>query len=197
MAGSMGRTERTGPTSGASWEWKTARNRVTPPSTTSSYTMSAASRPAWGRAAGELSILTTSAGRRARAGSSTGWPVRGKTAPLPGAVVVVAGFGAVVLAAACSLEPPLQAADSSPSIATRAVSVGATAQGDRRDGDMSQLPECGDPLVERGVGVEEPVDPDLPAPLPFLLGGGLLDPEMGGGPRRRVDHGGVVPQLLE
>ena len=66
-AGSMGRSDRTGPSESASVEWKTARKRVTPPSTSSSYTTSARSRPACGRAIGAFSIFTVSAGRVARA----------------------------------------------------------------------------------------------------------------------------------
>ena len=59
------RADRTGPTGSASPEWNTAMNRVTAPSTRSSYTMSAWLSPIWGRESGwTLSILTASAGRR-------------------------------------------------------------------------------------------------------------------------------------
>ena len=51
MPMSMFRAERTGPTNGAFWHWKMATKRVIPPSTGSSKTMSALSRPVWGRAA--------------------------------------------------------------------------------------------------------------------------------------------------
>src|SRR5919109_4799300 len=104
MTGSTGRTERTGPTVEASWEWKTARKRTTPPSTTSSYTTSAASRPAWGRAWGALSTFTTRAGRRCL--SSLGWGRPVRKAGGGGAVVVV-GLTVVVVVGLSS--PPPQA----------------------------------------------------------------------------------------
>ena len=73
---SVERALRTGPTVGASVEWKMAAKRVMPPSTPSSTTTSASLIPAWGRPLGALSSLTTSTGRPARAGSE-GSPVRG------------------------------------------------------------------------------------------------------------------------
>src|SRR5437879_9886700 len=77
--GSVGRTDRRGPTGSVSVDWKMAAKRVSPPSMTSSYTTSAACSPDWGRAGCSFSILTTSAGRAARPASSTGMPVRGNT----------------------------------------------------------------------------------------------------------------------
>ena len=64
MYGSMSRTDRIGPTVSGTIELNITRKRVIPPSTTSSYTTSASSRPACGRASGAFSILTLSAGRR-------------------------------------------------------------------------------------------------------------------------------------
>src|SRR5947209_4689571 len=81
MAGSLGRTDRMGPAESLSVDWKMARKRVCPPSTTASKTTSARSRPAWGREAREFSILTVTAGRTALAtpeASLTCKPVRGK-----------------------------------------------------------------------------------------------------------------------
>src|SRR5262245_56512262 len=84
------RADRTGPTGSASPEWNTAMNRVTAPSTRSSYTMSAWLSPIWGRDAGStLSILTASAGRAATFGSRTGIPVSGYTGGGGGRGVVV------------------------------------------------------------------------------------------------------------
>src|SRR4051794_5730647 len=80
MGGSVDLTERMGPTSGASWEWNTARKRDTPPSTFSSTMTSAAPSPDCGRPAGELSTLMMTAGREARTGSP-GMPVRGAGGP--------------------------------------------------------------------------------------------------------------------
>src|SRR4051812_7809850 len=77
MPGSIGRTERTGPISGGRVEWKTATNRVIPPSTTCSQTMSAALSPVWGRASTEFSIFTARAGRLTASDTST--PVSGQT----------------------------------------------------------------------------------------------------------------------
>ena len=89
------RAERTGPIGCDSPEWNTAMNRVTAPSTRSSYTTSAWLRPIWGREAGStLSILTASAGRAATAGSVTGSPVSGYTGGGGGGAVV----GVVVVA---------------------------------------------------------------------------------------------------
>lgn len=89
---SVVRVERIGPTT-AVCEWKTAAKRVTPPSTCSSKTMSAAFRPCWGRAAGLLSILAITAGR---SGSVPGNPVSGA---VPGAAT---GGGAAALATTSS-----------------------------------------------------------------------------------------------
>src|SRR5664279_361344 len=77
MSASVSRTERTGPTGLASWDWNTARYRVVPPSTTSSYTTSAWSMPLWGHAADALSIFTITAGRATTAALATGSPVSG------------------------------------------------------------------------------------------------------------------------
>jgi len=71
---SVVRAERMGPTGVESPDWKTAKNRVMP-STSSSYTTSAWLSPVCGRASAWLSILTTSAGRFCVAGSVTGRPV--------------------------------------------------------------------------------------------------------------------------
>ncbi len=54
---SMFRAERIGPTSGALWHWKTAANRVIPPSTGSSKTMSAWFEPGLRPAAGVVCDL--------------------------------------------------------------------------------------------------------------------------------------------
>src|SRR5438132_4938176 len=77
---SVERAERTGPTEPGASDWNTAARRVMPPSTCSSKTMSAWLIPAWGRARGPLSILTTRAGRAGRP-SGPANPVRG---PPPG-----------------------------------------------------------------------------------------------------------------
>src|ERR1700710_1086196 len=49
---------RTGPTDGGRCEANTARSRVTPPSTGSTYTTSASATPVHGPPSGELSTLT-------------------------------------------------------------------------------------------------------------------------------------------
>ena len=79
------RADRIGPTLGASLLWKIVANRVGP-APHASNTMSAESRPDWGRAPGSLEILTTTAGRAASAGSTMGSPVNGMTGS--GAIVV-------------------------------------------------------------------------------------------------------------
>src|SRR5690606_2020389 len=73
---SIGRTDRIGPTTSGRWEWKTALKRVIPPSTISSHTTSASSRPVWGRAIAVFSTLTASAGP-SPAASPSGSPVSG------------------------------------------------------------------------------------------------------------------------
>src|SRR3954468_12712245 len=95
MAGSIGRTDRTGPISGGTVSWKTATNRVMPPSTTSSHTTSAAPSPVCGRASIEFSILTASAGRST--GPCAGTPVRGQSTGGGGGGGVVVGAAALVL----------------------------------------------------------------------------------------------------
>src|SRR5579864_6261854 len=86
MVGSLGRIDRTGPMGSASWDWYTTMNRLSPASTTSSYTTSAWTSPDCGRASSTFSIFTTSAGRVRFGELPAGSPVSGKTG---GAVVVV------------------------------------------------------------------------------------------------------------
>src|SRR5512143_1207027 len=86
MLMSVERADRTGPTGVASVDWNTAASLVMPPSTSSSNTTSASLIPLCGRAALELSILTTSATRLVLVGSGASTPVSGNTG---GAVVVV------------------------------------------------------------------------------------------------------------
>jgi hypothetical protein len=93
IAGSAGRTDRTGPTLSASVDWNTTTKRVMP-SVYSSKTTSALSMPPWGRAAALLSIFTVTAGRAAAAGSVTGLPVSGKTGGRVVDVVVSGVFAA-------------------------------------------------------------------------------------------------------
>src|SRR5438067_11767732 len=99
MEASIGRIERTGPISAGMVDWNTAMNRVMPPSTTSSQTMSAEFRPVCGRASIEFSIFTASAGRLTSAVVCT--PVSGqKTGAGGGVVVVAAALEDVVVVAA-------------------------------------------------------------------------------------------------
>ncbi len=91
------RPDRIGPTGLALALWKTAAKRV-PTSTISSNTTSAAFKPLCGRAAGLLSILTTSAGRSGgTCPYASGWPVS-VILGITGSVVVVGG--SVVVGAA-------------------------------------------------------------------------------------------------
>src|ERR1700757_5129941 len=71
---SLSRALRTGPTVVGTREENTAMNRVRPPSTGSTYTMSADWSPVCGRAVTMLSIFTASTGLSARTGS----PVKGE-----------------------------------------------------------------------------------------------------------------------
>ena len=80
---SIGRTDRIGPTESGTTEWYTATKRVTPPSTSSSQTTSAWSRPVCGRTLGSFSILTASAGRLTM--SPAAIPVSGQVAGTTGA----------------------------------------------------------------------------------------------------------------
>src|SRR5579875_2672584 len=93
---SVVRAERIGPTLSAEWHWKTANRRVSPPSTCSCTTMSAALSPACGRAGAMLSIFTASAGRFASAALAAGWPVRGHRGPATARWLLVVGAGLVV-----------------------------------------------------------------------------------------------------
>src|SRR5947209_1639092 len=75
--------------------------------------MSASLMPAWGRACGALSILTTSAARAGTAGSA-GSPVNGSALAATGGAVLVEEAGAVVEElASFFFPPPLQAAPTS------------------------------------------------------------------------------------
>src|ERR687891_396053 len=76
---SLVRTERTGPTTDASYDWNTAASRVRLASTGSSMTMSACLSPDWGRASETLSILTIRAGRLILPPKSPWTPVSGAT----------------------------------------------------------------------------------------------------------------------
>src|ERR671919_250816 len=89
---SLVRTERTGPTKDASFDWNTAASRVRLASTGSSMTMSACLSPDWGRASETLSILTIRAGRLILPPKSPWTPVSGATGG-GGVVVVVVGSG--------------------------------------------------------------------------------------------------------
>src|SRR5680860_372477 len=89
MYGSMSRTDRTGPTVSGTIELYITTKRVMPPSTTSSYTTSASSRPAWGRASGAFSIFTVSTGRVSAAPEGSTTPVSGATGGGGGGAVVV------------------------------------------------------------------------------------------------------------
>src|SRR5262245_10888204 len=116
MFGSIERTDRIGPTFSGAAELKKPQKRVMPPSTTSSYTMSAWSRPDCGRASGVFSIFTPSDARVCETPSGSGSPVKG--ARTTGFVVVVVVASVVVVSDA---PPPLlQAAAVSPTAATSA-----------------------------------------------------------------------------
>ena len=109
MSTSWVRPDRIGPTGSASWDWNTAAKRVRLPSTISSNTMSASLKPACGRAAGSLSILTTSAGRwMISSAVLTGTPVSGIRITTGTVVVVVVDVvvDVVVLAARSSSWSP-------------------------------------------------------------------------------------------
>src|SRR5215471_8284448 len=70
---SSSRALRTGPAAGGTWDEKTASSRASPPSTGSTYTMSAWVSPVHGRAPAALSIFTASTGLS----EGTGLPVNG------------------------------------------------------------------------------------------------------------------------
>src|SRR5581483_10967933 len=189
-ATSVLRAERIGPTGSASVEWNTAASRVTLPSTFSSYTTSAWFRPSCGRAEFEpepsaLSIFTTSAGRASFAGSSTGRPVSGYTGG--GAVVVVTDDVVVVAGGAALFLPPHAV------VMSRTAAASAKA---RRCCMRLQLPEGRDAVLEWWMGVEEPVEPREATLFPAGRHR-LLDPEVRGRTRVRVDHRLIVAQLLE
>src|SRR5438874_5806740 len=98
MSMSSRRALRTGSMRAASWHWYTTANLVMPPSTASSSTMSAVSRPVGGRDSGEFSNLMASAGRLGTVPPGAGWPVRGQTGGAAGVEVEGApGLLAVVL----------------------------------------------------------------------------------------------------
>src|SRR5260370_1228136 len=96
MSMSWRRALRTGSTRAASWHWYTTMNLVMPPSTASSSTMSAVSRPVDGRDSGEFSTLMASAGRLGTVPPGAGWPVRGQTGGAPDAAGPDAHAGAGV-----------------------------------------------------------------------------------------------------
>src|SRR5271156_1734190 len=96
MSASTKRAERTGSIRDAVWHWYRAINLVMPPSTGSSKTMSAWSRPYWGRAWGRFSTLTARAVRCGIFPSGAGVPVSGHTG-IGRAVVVVGAVVAVVV----------------------------------------------------------------------------------------------------
>ena len=92
--GSTSRADRIGPTSGGTSDWKKASRRGTPPSTTTSITMSAESRPSCGREFDVLSILAIRI-FDSSISPSAAKPVSGHVTD-PTAVVVV-GSGSVVV----------------------------------------------------------------------------------------------------
>ena len=121
MFGSIERTDRTGPTFSGAAELKIAQNRVMPPSTTSSYTTSAWSRPDCGRASGVFSIFTPSEERVAATSRRSGRPVNGATLTGFAVVVVVVERGAFVCAA--DPPPPPHAVRTRPESATTATTA--------------------------------------------------------------------------
>ena len=72
-------------------------NLVIPPSTGSSKTMSAASRPHWGRASGRFSTLTARAARCGMSPPGAARPVSGQTGTWMRLVVVVVWAVVVVV----------------------------------------------------------------------------------------------------
>ena len=126
---SLSRADRMGPTGADGVEWKMAIRRVMP-STRSSMTMSATSRPTWGRASGEFETLTAIAGRSTGAPSGAGRPVSGHT--VTGTVVV--GTAASVVGGGAS-SPRVTAKRTPPSTgmampsAIRALRRGSTVAG--------------------------------------------------------------------
>src|SRR5438270_7686251 len=91
----------------ASFEWKITENRVTPPSTIISNTMSALLRPYCGRAFGSFGIRTLSGRRPICASAAAGRPVSGQTFGFGVGVGVggAVGLGGWVGAAAAVGEP--------------------------------------------------------------------------------------------
>src|SRR6478609_4932481 len=137
IRGSIGRTERMGPTSSGTCEWKTATSRDTSNSTMVSQTTSAWSRPVCGRATAVFSIFTASAGRAA---GSPATPVSGQVGgtagagapPLSGAIVgpwvtaggvELAGSGVLGLQAATASAMPASRAAAAPRAPRRVVVV--------------------------------------------------------------------------
>ena len=136
------RPERIGPTGSLPWLWKTIAKRVRLSLTISSYTMSAALKPVCGRAAGALSILTTSAGRAgALSPSASGTPVsgiRGTTSSVVvvGAAVVVGASVVDVVVVVCRVV--VGASVVSGTVASVVVGLASSAAGaGRGDGDQA------------------------------------------------------------
>src|SRR5688572_7805649 len=106
MPGSMDRTDRTGPTLSGAAELNIAQKRVMPPSTTSSKTTSATSRPACGRDSGVFSIFTASDERPFATLSGSGRPVSGAFGMGIVVVVVLVLVGAGLRVDFASSFPP-------------------------------------------------------------------------------------------
>src|SRR5688572_12559144 len=119
---STSRPDRTGPIASGSSEWNSARNRVRPPSTSSSNTMSAASSPSGGSAAEALSILTARIGWSISSSSSS--PVR--TATGGGSVGLGASDGSLAVSVGSGWASLVQPATSSTSTASAQSNRGTT-----------------------------------------------------------------------
>src|SRR5262245_16078129 len=129
---SVGRSDRTGPTSSGSFEWKIAAIRVVAPVIGSTKTMSALSRPRWGCASGVFETLIVTAGWLRSV--SVGTPVSGarpsmRTAPSAGGVVGAVGGAGV---AGRSGEPVSAQYPSPPTTASTSTTATTTSARRRR-----------------------------------------------------------------
>src|SRR5689334_7696651 len=111
--------------------------------------------PTGGRAPSLLSIFTSSAGRVRRASSSLGRPVSGNVGPATAAVVDVVVSGALSGSSTWVAQP---AATSTSATNATTARTGARRGICERAATRSELLESSDALLERGVGVVQPVE---------------------------------------
>src|SRR5919106_1080758 len=154
-------------------------NRVMPPSTGCSYTMSACFRPACGRATERFSTFTANAGRAICSSLPASLPVSGHSGGSGGLTMSpMTGMGTFLPVSATQPHAAAASATTAPTepstIFPRRLSKGGPPEGISYDADdaiarraslqSSHLFEEPDPVLDGWMGGEEPLEPAHPLP---------------------------------